>query len=128
MVLRRSTSSLKFDSLSNINLNLNGPTTPTSAPSNESLFGRLILAPVLFVSFILSFFLIDKQTGSEIFGSNPEKGSYYHSHQRKLAKKEMDEAWVRKNRVIAVLCVGSAVGLALIAWAGLRAWELFRRT
>jgi hypothetical protein len=125
MVLRRSTSSLKFDSLSDINL-LNTPTTPSS-PSEASLFARLILAPILFISFILSFFFIDKQTVSEIFGGKPEKDAYYHSHQRKLAKTEMDAAWSRKNRVIAVLCVGSAVGLALVAWVGLKAWEFLLR-
>jgi hypothetical protein len=122
MVLRRSTSSFKFDSLSDINL-LNTPSTTTSSQSEASLFARLILAPILFISFILSFFFIDKQTVSEIFGGKPEKDAYYHSHQRKLAKTEMDAAWSRKNRVIAVLCIGSAVGLALVAWGGLKAWE-----
>ena len=90
--------------------------TPVAAPS-ESLFARLIVAPVLFVSFLLSLFFIDRKTYGGIFGQDHQsKDGYYHSHQRKLAKHDVDEAFRAKNNVIIAMAVSSGVGLAIAGW------------
>jgi hypothetical protein len=89
----------------------------------ESLFSRIIVAPVLFVSFIFSLFLIDRKTYGGIFGQHADKDGYYHSHQRKLAKREMDDAFMMRNKVIAVMAVSSAVGLAVLGWGVSKAYH-----
>jgi hypothetical protein len=102
-----------------------GEATPP-VPS-ESAFSRLIVAPVLFVSFLLSLFIIDRETVGGVFGRSAGKNTYYHSHQRKLAKYDVDEAFRRKNRVIAAMIVSGAVGLALTGWAVQKVyWSLMK--
>ncbi len=67
---------------------------------------------------------MDKQTSTGIFKStSPERERYYHSHQRKLAKQEIDDAFNLRGRVIAGMCITSALGLAGIGWCLLKAWE-----
>ena len=92
----------------------------------ESLFSRLIIAPVLFVSFLISLFFIDRSTFGGVFGRKADKDTYYHSHQKKLAKHDLDEAFRMKNRVIAGFVVVSAVGLALAGWAVEKGWLFLR--
>ncbi|KAL6250541.1 hypothetical protein RBB50_002843 [Rhinocladiella similis] len=95
------------------------PKTATTIPEEfirESFYTRFIVAPVLFVSFLISLFFIDRQTAGGIFGQSNSKNAYYHSHQRKLAKKEMDEAFQMRRKVILALCALSAALLAFVAW------------
>ena len=90
---------------------------PPPTAATESLFSRIIVGPVLFLSFLLSLFWIDRKTFSGVFGQHAQsKDTFYHSHQRKLAKHEMDEAFLMKNRVILGLVVLSSVGLVLSWW------------
>jgi hypothetical protein len=108
------------------------PASSTSSPEVESIISRTILGPVLFVSFIVSLFFVDKQTAAGIFESNTRKDSkhghehYYHSHQRKLAKKEFDDAFVLRKRVIAAMCVAGVIGLAGLGWLLTKAWAFWR--
>lgn len=88
---------------------------PATAPS-ESLFARLIVAPVLFVSFLVSLFFIDRKTYGGVFDHHNSKDGYYHSHQRKLAKHDMDEAFRAKNKVIVAMAVSGGIGLAMAGW------------
>lgn len=84
--------------------------------ASEPLFTRLILGPVLFVSFLVSLFLIDRQSYSRIFTRSGSEDGYYHSHQRKLAKREMDDAFQLRGKVIAAMCMAGALSLALFVW------------
>jgi len=111
--------------------------TKTSKPATEateSLITRTVLAPVLFISFLFSLFLIDRKTSAEIFSSSDTSGErksstssdhYYHTNQRRLAKEEIDRAFALRRRVIAAMCVLSAVGLAVAAWCVIKAWEIW---
>ncbi|KIX93878.1 uncharacterized protein Z520_10503 [Fonsecaea multimorphosa CBS 102226] len=103
-----------------------GPLPSDSAPITESLLSRLIVAPVLFVSFLISLFLIDRQTYGSIFGRSGSQDGYYHSHQRKLAKREMDDAFQMRSKVIAAMVLLSAVSLALLAWILESTWNVWR--
>jgi hypothetical protein len=102
------------------------PTKTTSTISEqvvaEPLLIRLIVAPVLFVSFLVSLFLVDRQNYDSIFGRSGNKDGYYHSHQRKLAKREMDQAFVVRKRVIAAVCVLSMISFAVVAWGIESVW------
>ncbi|KPI45385.1 uncharacterized protein AB675_568 [Cyphellophora attinorum] len=100
-------------------------TITTASP--ESLISRLIIGPVLFISFLVSLFLVDKKIYTSIFGSDSKQGGYYHSHQRKLAKSEMDQAFQQKNRVIAGLCMASGVAVAVVLWGIGAAWMYLGR-
>jgi len=97
-----------------------------AGPAAESLFSRLIVAPVLFTSFLISLVLIDRQTYGSVFGRSGSKDGYYHSHQRKLAKQEMDNAFQLRSKVIAVMVLLSAVTLALFAWTLESIWNFLR--
>jgi len=105
-----------------------GSTTPETSPITESLLSRLIVAPVLFISFLVSLVLIDRQTSGSVFGKSGSKDGYYHSHQRKLAKRDMDGAFQMRSKVIALMVVLSAVALALFAWTMDSIWNLLRGT
>ena len=95
-------------------------------PAAEPVLVRLFVAPILFVSFLISLFIIDRHHYGKIF-SNPEsKSDYYHSHQRKLAKTEMDEAFLLRRKVIVGFCVFSAVSLALFAWGIESMWHIWK--
>lgn len=98
----------------------------TEELARESLLVRMIVAPVLFVSFLISLFFIDRKTYGGIFGSAGNKDRYYHSHQRKLAKQEMDEAFQLRQKVIAAMCVLAAVTVALVAWGFEAVWTVWR--
>src|ERR1700733_3237184 len=107
------------------------PASSTSSPEVGSIVSRTILGPVLFVSFIFSLFFVDKQTSAIIFESNTRKDSthghehYYHSHQRKLAKREFDDAFALRKRVIAAMCVAGVIGLAGLGWFLTKAWAFW---
>ena len=102
--------------------------TPAAAPS-DSLFARVIVGPVLFVSFLLSLFFIDRKTYGGIFSQDHQsKDGYYRSHQRKLAKHDVDEAFRSKNRVIIAMAVSGGVGVALAGWAVSRLYSLCIRS
>jgi hypothetical protein len=96
--------------------------TAESGPVAESLFSRLIVGPVLFVSFLVSLLLVDRKTYSSIFGAGHNNHEYYHSHQRKLAKSEMDEAFQKRSHVIAGLCMLSGIVVAVLLWAVSSVW------
>jgi len=95
-----------------------------TGPAQESLISRIILTPTLFISFLLSLFLIDHKTHGGIFGNRPDRDGYYHSHQKKLAKQEMEDAFLMRNKVIAGICVCSGVGLGLLGWLVTKGWQL----
>jgi hypothetical protein len=99
---------------------------PDSSPAGEPLLSRLIVAPILFISFLISLVLIDRQTYGSVFGKAGSKDGYYHSHQRKLAKREMDNAFQMRGKVIAVMVMLSAVAMALCAWSLESLWKLWR--
>ncbi|OAL33622.1 hypothetical protein AYO20_07129 [Fonsecaea nubica] len=103
-----------------------GPLLSDSAPVAEPLLSRLIVAPVLFISFLISLFLIDRQTYGSIFARSGSRDGYYHSHQRKLAKREMDDAFQMRSKVIAGMFIFSAVTLALLAWTLESVWKGWR--
>ncbi|KIW80528.1 hypothetical protein Z517_07144 [Fonsecaea pedrosoi CBS 271.37] len=103
-----------------------GPLLHDPAPVAESLLSRLIVAPVLFISFLISLFLIDRQTYGSIFARSGSRDGYYHSHQRKLAKREMDDAFQMRSKVIAAMFIFSAVTLALLAWTLESVWKGWR--
>jgi len=105
-----------------------GPSTTTEAnPVVESLFSRVIIAPVLFISFLVSLVVIDRQTSGTVFGKSGGKDGYYHSHQRKLAKREMDSAYQMRSKVIAGMALLSAVMLAVCAWTLEVTWNFWRK-
>jgi hypothetical protein len=97
-----------------------------AGPAAEPLWNRLIIAPVLFISFLVSLVLIDRQTYGSVFGKAGSKDGYYHSHQRKLAKREMDNAFQIRSKVIAGMVMLSAVTLALFIWALESIWKAWR--
>lgn len=70
------------------------------------------------MSFLISLFLIDKQTYSKVLSGHSHLDDYYHSNQRKMAKKEVEEAFHMRNRVLGVIFVAGGFGLALLGWSG----------
>lgn len=88
------------------------------ASSTESLFSRIIVTPLLFISFLISLFLIDKQTYSRVLSGHSQVDHYYHSHQRKMAKQELEDAFHMRNRVLGVIFVVGGVSLAMFGWGG----------
>jgi len=100
--------------------------TVTEEVARDPLIVRLIVAPVLFISFLVSLFFIDQKTYGGIFGNSSNKDGYYHSHQRKLAKREMDDAFQLRQKVIAAMCVLAAVSVALVAWGVEAVWTVWR--
>ena len=107
----------------------------------ESLLSRTILAPALFISFLISLLVVDRATSTEVFSHNADHDKhndrrssatltghtgddrYYHSHQRKLMKREMEDAFAMRNRVIAAMMVCGALGVAIVGWSGVKLWE-----
>jgi hypothetical protein len=107
------------------------PASSAPSPEAESVISRTLVGPVLFVSFIVSLFFVDKQTSAEIFESNSrtdakhEHEQYYHSHQRKLARREFDDAFALRTRVIAAMCIAGGIGLAGLGWCLTKAWSMW---
>ncbi|ETN38921.1 uncharacterized protein HMPREF1541_06963 [Cyphellophora europaea CBS 101466] len=106
------------------------PPSPDSAAAAarvpESLFSRMVVGPVLFVSFLLSLLLVDRKTYSSILGPNHDAHGYYHSHQRKLARSEMDQAFQNRSRVIAGMCMISGIASAIVLWIISSGWYYLR--
>lgn len=100
--------------------------TAERIPAADPILMRLFVAPVLFVSFLVSLFLIDRHHYARIFSNVDPKPDHYHSHQRKLAKAEVDDAFLLRRKVIAALCILSAVCLALFAWGIESIWRIWR--
>lgn len=103
----------------------------SSSAETESLFSRTIFAPILFVSFLISLLIVDQKTSATIL-PHPDKklhneDHYYHSHQRKLAKREMDEAFALRKRVIAGMCLLSALTLVGLGWSLSKVWSIWNR-
>lgn len=97
-----------------------------TAAAPESLFSRVIVGPVIFISFLISLLLVDRKIYASIFGpDHHDDHGYYHSHQRKLAKSEMDQAFQQRNRVIAGMCMASGVVVAVAMWAISAGWIYF---
>ena len=67
--------------------------------------------------------LIDRQTYVSVFGKSGSTDGYYHSHQRKIAKQDMDDAFHMRNKIIAGMVMFSAVSLALFAWCMEATWK-----
>lgn len=101
----------------------------------ESLLSRTILVPILFVSFIFSLLLVDRRTSTSILsprssppgspnstGRGKDTHGYYHSHQRKLARSEIDEAFAIRRRVIVAMCGLACVGFLGTVMVGLKIW------
>jgi hypothetical protein len=103
--------------------------TTTSEPSviTESLVSKLFVGPILFVSFLFSLLLVDRKTYSSIFSGSHDSHGYYHSHQRKLAKSEMDQAFQQRSKVIAGMCMLSGIVLAIVLWGMAVGWHVLRR-
>lgn len=108
--------------------------THSPGHTSEPLFTRLIVAPVLFVSFLISLFLIDRKTYGTVFSHHPDPNShshshsstishdgddeYYHSHKRKLARQEMEDAFALRSKVIAGFAILGGVSVAIVGWCG----------
>lgn len=112
------------------------PTTSEPAPTSESLISRIVFAPLLFVSFLVSLIIVDREASSSVFGTSPpgskdgkrtldagKEKRYYHSHQKKLARREIGDAFNIRNKVLVSLCVGMGVTAACMAWFVTRVWE-----
>lgn len=97
--------------------------TIESSPAQDSLFTRFIVAPVLFISFLVSLVIVDKKAHGGIFKDHEDKDGYYHSHQKKLAKEEMDEAFHMRKKVIAAMLFSGGIGVALTAWLISKGWH-----
>lgn len=82
------------------------------------MFSRIIMTPLLFISFLISLFLIDKQTYSTVLSGHPHSDEHYHSNQRKMAKQELEDAFHMRNRVLGVIFVLGGFGLAVLGWCG----------
>jgi hypothetical protein len=93
-------------------------------PAAEPFLARVIAGPILFISFLVSLALIDRQTSQKILGKEFNKDGYYHSHQRKLGKQEMNDAFQARPKVIAIFCLASGVILAVTAFAVSKLWHL----
>ena len=125
---------------------MSGKLSKAAGPVTESFLSRTIFAPILFVSFLISLVLVDRTTSAEVFrhgdhqhehdnarrpSSSPshnathekEKEDYYHSHQRKLMKREAEDAFALRQKVIAAMIVCLALGMAVLAWSGVEVWE-----
>lgn len=87
----------------------------------ESLLVRIFVTPLLFVSFIISLFLIDRDMYSKVFSGHGSYDQHYHTHQRKMAKREIEDAFHIRNRVLAAIFVISGLGLALAGWSSVKA-------
>lgn len=104
---------------------LKEPTAATTAATKpaESIVARFIMTPILFVSFLVSLFLIDRRTYAKVLSGHTSHDSYYHSHQRKMAKQEMEDAFHMRNRVLGVMFVLSGIGFAFVGWTGSKAYH-----
>lgn len=84
----------------------------------EPLLSRLILTPVLFITFLVSLLFVDRKAYSQVVAGHVPQDSYYHSHQRKLARREVEDAFHMRNRAMAALLIATGIGLALLGWTG----------
>jgi hypothetical protein len=124
-----------------------------SDSDSASLLSRTILTPILFLSFLLSLLVVDWRTSATLFpptfpavtrsspatGTGPHRGRnkekekeaaagppppHYHHYQTKLAKREIDEAFALRRRVMAGMCAVGAVGVGVAVGMG---WRLMSR-
>lgn len=84
----------------------------------EPLLSRLILTPVLFITFLVSLLFVDRKAYSQVVAGHVPQDSYYHSHQRKLARREVEDAFHMRNRAMAALLIATGIGLAFLGWTG----------
>ena len=103
------------------------PAVSISSKEAETFLSRTLLVPVLFVSFLFSLFIVDRNTSASIFSpsqaASPERERFYHSYQRKLAKREIDDAFVLRRRVIVAMCIACAIGIVGAGWCLSMAWR-----
>lgn len=90
----------------------------------ESLISRVFVTPLLFVSFLISLFLIDKQTYGKVLNGHGSLDDHYHSHQRKMAKQELEDAFHLRNKVLAAMFIFSGIAFALLGWSGSRLLQM----
>lgn len=95
-----------------------------TSPAQESLFTRVFITPLLFVSFIVSLFLIDKDTYSKVFSGHGSYDQHYHTHQRKMARREIEDAFHLRNRVLAAIFIITGFGFALAGWGGVKITQM----
>lgn len=96
---------------------------PSSA-AQESLFARIFITPLLFFSFLVSLLLIDKDTYSKVFSGHGSYDQHYHTHQRKMARREIEDAFHLRNRVLAAIFVITGFGFALAGWSGVKVVQM----
>lgn len=112
------------------------PTPTETAPPSESLISRVVFAPLLFISFLISLVIVDHDASTSVLGtssspsgkngstsSRSNEKKYYHSHQRKLARREVGDAFDMRNKVLVGLCIGMGIAIAGMAWFVNRVWE-----
>lgn len=111
----------------------------TNVPSEESAISRYIVGPFVFISFLVSLLMVEQRTHDAVFASpnsrrtrqmDPRDGQvsqhqkaledFYHSHQRKLARKEFEEAFELRNRVLAGIVLVGGMGIAAISWGWMK--------
>jgi len=98
--------------------------TTTASTAGESLVSRFIITPVLFISFLVSLLFIDRQTYAKVLSGHSPHDSYYHSHKRKMARQEVEDAFHMRNRVLGAMFVLSGIGLAVVGWTGSKAYQV----
>jgi len=112
-------------------LSMSPTTTSKPEAASDSFLARTLFAPILFLSFLFSLLWIDRKTSAEIFTHDEPKlksrkksdSQHYHSHQRHLATRELEDAFAYQGKVIVLLCVGSAVVLVGASWFVWRFWQ-----
>lgn len=107
--------------LSDMTPSTSGKTTLQTKPMTESAFSRFVVAPVLFASFLVSLFLVDHKTISSIF-SEPHYIDTY-SFRRQSVRKEVDEAFHLRNRVLGAMLFVGGLSAALFGWACAKAFR-----
>lgn len=93
-----------------------------ASTATESIFTRVVITPLLFISFVVSLFLIDRDTYSHVLNGRASSDKYYHSRQGKLAKQSLEDAFHLRNRVLAAICIFGGIGFAFLGWTGSKAW------
>lgn len=87
------------------------------------LVSRFFVTPVLFISFLISLLYIDRQAYSQVVAGHAGRDTYYHSHQRKMARREVEDAFHLRNRALAALLIAAGIGMALAGWTGSKVYH-----
>ncbi|MCJ1371745.1 hypothetical protein MMC20_002964 [Loxospora ochrophaea] len=102
-----------------------------ASPTSDSLLTRLILTPLLFTSFLLSLFLIDKRTHASyrhLHTSPPSSNSaekeewVLRAKHRKMMRMETSDAFALRKWVMGVLVLGLGAGALGMVVVGVWGW------